>query len=155
MKSLNLTIILILCVLATAKVTLQGLFAKKNIRSFSDGIFFNGLIFFFSALLFFKNALNFQPSIVLFGCVFGILTVLFQLCYIKAMSCGNVSLTVLIVNLSMMIPLTVSVFFYNEPISTLRFVGILLTIVSLTLNTDIKEKSAAFQKWFFYPCWHL
>ena len=146
---MDLIVILILCILATTKVTLQGFFAKKNVVTFSDGVFFNGLIFFFSALLLLKNAMDFKNGVILFGGLFGILTVLFQLCYIKAMSYGNVSLTVLAVNLSMMIPLTVSVFFYNEPMGGLRFVGILLTIVSLTLNVDKKEKSTAFKKWLF------
>lgn len=145
---MELLVILILCVLATSKVTLQGAFAKKNVKTFSDGIFFNGLIFCFSALIFLKNAVELNAGVVIFGCTFGILTVLFQLCYIKAMSCGNVSLTVLIVNLSMIIPVAVSVFFYNEPMGALRLVGILLTILSLALNVDKKEKSRAFKKWF-------
>ena len=144
---MDLFIILILCVLATVKVTLQGLFAKKNIRSFSDGVFFNGLIFFFAALIFFKNIVDFKIGIFLFGCSFGILTVLFQLCYIKAMSCGNVSLTVLIVNLSMIIPIIVSVIFYKEQLGFLKLLGILLTFIALCLNVD-KEKGVRFKKWF-------
>ena len=144
---MDLFIILILCVLATIKVTLQGLFAKKNIRSFSDGVFFNGLIFFFAALIFFKNIVDFKIGIFLFGCSFGILTVLFQLCYIKAMSCGNVSLTVLIVNLSMIIPIIVSVIFYKEQLGFLKLLGILLTFIALCLNVD-KEKGVRVKKWF-------
>jgi len=145
---MELLVIFILCLLATTKVTLQGFFAKKNVTAFSDGIFFNGLIFLFSALLFLKNALIIQLTIVVFGCIFGFLTVLFQLCYIKAMTYGNVSLTVLIVNLSMVIPVTVAVVFYNEPMGTLRFVGILLTTLSLILNINKNEKRTTFA-----PCW--
>jgi len=96
----DIIIISILCLLATAKVTLQGGFAKKNIRSFSDGVFFNGAIFFFSSFVFLKDALTFNLPTFLFGAAFGILSLIFQLCYIKAMSFGNVSITVLIVNRS-------------------------------------------------------
>ena len=151
---MNLIVILVLCVLATTKVTLQGFFAKKNIQSFPDGVFFNGLIFLFSALIFFKNAFDCEWGIILFGSVFGFLTVLFQLYYIKAMSCGNVSLTVLIVNLSMIIPLTVSVLAYNEPLSILSFLGILLTVVAFTLNVE-KETCTKTKKWFFCVFLHL
>lgn len=144
---MNLIIIFTLCLLATSKVTLQGFFAKKNIKTTADGIFFNGLIFLFSALVFLKNIFPFQISVALFGAAFGILTVVFQLCYIKAMSCGNVSLTVLIINLSMIIPITVSLVFFNETLSFLGFMGILLTVLSLLLTVNKNEKSPTFKKW--------
>ncbi len=142
-------VIFILCFLATSKVTVQGFFAKKNVASLSDGVFFNGLIFFFSALIFLNNIFNFNIFVVCFSCAFGILTVIFQLCYIKAMSCGNVSLTVLIVNLSMIIPIFVSVFFYKEPIGVLRLLGICLTVVALCLNVN-KGKNLEYKKWFLF-----
>lgn len=141
-------VILILCFLATSKVTVQGFFAKKNVTSLSDGVFFNGLIFLFSALIF-LNKLNLNTSVICFSCAFGILTVIFQLCYIKAMSCGNVSLAVLIVNLSMIIPVLVSALFYKESIGFLRLLGICLMVVALCLNVN-KEKSIGYKKWFLF-----
>ena len=68
---MELLVILFLCTLATSKVTLQGFFAKKNVTSFSDGIFFNGLMFFFSALIFLKNAMDFQSGLAV-GVVLGV-----------------------------------------------------------------------------------
>ena len=116
---MDIIIISILCLLATAKVTLQGSFAKKNIRSFSDGVFFNGAIFFFSSFVFLKDALTFNLPTFLFGAAFGILSLIFQLCYIKAMSFGNVSITVLIVNLSMIIPIATSDLCFGEKLGIL------------------------------------
>lgn len=145
---MNFLVILILCILATAKVTLQGFFAKTNIKTVTDAILFNGLIFIFASLFFLKNIWNFRISVVLFGIIFGAFTIIFQLCYIKAMSCGNVSLTVLIVNLSMVIPLTVSLIFYNEQLNILRLCGIILTFIVLILNVNKKERSLNFKKWF-------
>ncbi len=147
---MKLLIILILCLLATVKVTLQATFAKKNVQTAIDGVFFNGLVFLFSALVFFKNAFVDNLFIPLFGLAFGILTVAFQIFYIKAMSCGNVSLTVLIVNLSMIIPIIVSVIFYNGRLNLLKIIGIILTITALSLNINKCEKSDSFKKWFLF-----
>lgn len=145
---MDLLFILILCVLATSKVTIQALFAKKNIKNISDGVVFNGLVFLFSALVYIKNALSCNLAIMAFSVVFGLLTVIFQLCYVKAMSCGNVSLTVLIVNLSMIIPVTVSIVAFGERLSGLRVLGIILTLGALVLNLDKENKSTDFKKWF-------
>ena len=146
---MDIIIISILCLLATTKVTLQGGFAKKNIRTFSDGVFFNGAIFFFSSFVFLKDALTFNLPTFLFGAAFGILSLIFQLCYIKAMSFGNVSITVLIVNLSMIIPIATSVLCFGEKLGVLRTIGILLTVVALVLNVSKGGKSTDFKKWLF------
>lgn len=146
---MDIIIISILCLLAAVKVTLQGGFAKKNIRSFSDGVFFNGAIFFFSSFVFLKDALTFNLPTFLFGAAFGILSLIFQLCYIKAMSFGNVSITVLIVNLSMIIPIATSVLCFGEKLGVLRTIGILLTVVALVLNVSKGGKSTDFKKWLF------
>ncbi len=142
-----MVIIFLLCLLASSKVFLQGLFSKKNVNSFFDGLFFNGLIFLFSAIVFIKNVGSFHLVTIFYGMVFGILTVLFQSCYIKAMSCANVSLTVLIVNLSMVIPMAFSMLVYNERIGALRFFGVFLAFVALALNFNPKTKSTFSFKW--------
>lgn len=147
---MNLIIILCLCLIATAKVTIQGFFAKKNVRTQADGVFFNGLIFFFTALTVIKNAFPFKFPVFLFGAVFGILSVLFQLFYIKAMSYGNVSLTVMMVNLAMIFPIVVSIFFYGEKLTFLRFSGLLLTVIALVLGTGKADGNIDFKKWLLF-----
>lgn len=138
-----------LCIMATSKVTVQGKFSKQNVKTLSDGIFFNGLIFVFSALIFCRNAFTKNVGVIAFAAVFGILTVLFQLTYIKAMSLGNISLTVMIVNLSMVIPIIFSVVFYGEKLTALRIAGICLTIAALVISVDRTDKSRKFKLWLF------
>lgn len=144
---MNLIIIFCLCIIATSKVTVQGFFSKKHIKTVADAIFFNGLIFLFSSLIFLKYAFPINAPVFLFGAVFGFLTVLFQLSYIKAMSCGNVSITVMLVNFSMIIPITVSVLFYDEKVTVLRFLGILLTALAFILSTGAKKEDLCSEKW--------
>lgn len=146
---MHLFIILCLCIMATAKVTVQGLFAKNNIKNTNDAIFFNALVFLFSTFIFLKDIFILNFPVFLFALAFGVLTVSFQVCYIKAMSCGNVSLTVLIVNLSMIIPILVSVFCYKEQLSFLRFFGICLTVFALFLSIENKTDKRSFNKWFY------
>lgn len=142
--------VLALCILATLKATLQSAFAKKNVKNTTDGIFFNGLIFIFSSLLFIKDAVGCNIIVILFGTVFGLGSFLYQLFYIKAMACGNVSLTILMVNLSMIIPTTFSAFAYGEKLTPLRLLGIILCLIALTLGVDYKEKAKEYKKWFLF-----
>ena len=143
----EIAIIASLCVLATAKVTVQGLFAKGNIKTTIDGIFFNGLIFAFAAALFVKDVFPFNLGVALFGATFGILSLIFQLTYIKAMSYGNVSLIVMVAALSMIVPTMFSAIVYSEPLTTTRIIGIALTILALACSVDRKEKSTNLKKW--------
>lgn len=133
-------IVVWLCTLATAKVTVQGVYAKKNIKTVGDATLFNGLIFFFAALLFLGQAISGSGEIWFFSVLFGILSVVFQTCYSKALSIGNASVTVLIVNLSMIIPIAVSVFAFDERLSVARMSGILLTLVTFFVVTDVKKQ---------------
>ena len=147
---MDLIIILCLCIIATIKVTIQGHFAKNNVKTQADGVFFNGLIFFFTALMVIKNAFPFKLPVFVFGAVFGILSVLYQLFYIKAMSCGNVSLTVMMVNLAMIFPIAVSILFFGENLSFLRFLGLFLTVIALVLSTGKADGHIDFKKWLLY-----
>lgn len=146
---MDLLIILVLCIMATAKVTLQGNFAKKHVKTSLDSVFFNGLIFFFSFLIFSFNIIGCSYVTFIYGGIFGLLTVLFQLLYISAMSMGNVSLTVMTVNLSMVIPILLSVFCYNEKLTWQKLIGIILTVLAIVMSADKKsELSGNFKKWF-------
>ena len=145
---MELLIILCLCLLSTTKVTLQGRFAKKHISSFSDGVFFNGIIFLFASLIFVKNAFDFRLPVFMYAFGFGLLTVLFQAVYIKGMSFGNVSLSVLIVNLSMVIPILSSVIVFGEKPTLPKIIGLILTVVTLMLNVDRSEQNKSSKKWF-------
>lgn len=140
-------LILCLCILATSKVMLQGGFAKKSVNTFMDAVCFNGIIFFFAAFVFAKDIFNGNFAVFLFGTVFGCLTVFFQLSYIKAMSYGNVSLTVLIVNLSMIIPVSVSVLAFDEQLTVTKVLGFLLIVITLFMSVDKKGKSENLKKW--------
>ena len=141
-------IVFALCLLATSKVSLQSTFAKKNRTTDRDTVLFNGLVFFTAAVLF--SPYIFSASSVTWGfsALFAVFTVTFQLSYTKALSLGNVSVTVMMVNLSMLFPIVVSAVVYQETVSLIQFIGILLTVVSFILCAETTSKKSLSGRWF-------
>lgn len=143
-------IIFTLCVLSTLKVSFQGSFSKQTIKTTSDAVFFNGMTFLVSAVLFAYRLADCEAAVWIYASFGATFTVMFQLFYAKALSVGNVSLTVLIVNLSMVINVMVSYFAYGEPMSVLRFSGLILTVAAFLLCTEFKSEKAYTVKWMIF-----
>ena len=147
---MDFLIILLLCSLATSKVTLQSRFGKRKSATASDNILFNATVFLTASLLFCLDIPKASAGTWGFASVFALFTVAFQLFYTKALSVGNVSLTVMIVNLSMIFPSFVSVIFYNESLTAMRLLGILFTILSFVLAVDFKIKGKLSHSWLLF-----
>lgn len=131
----------LLCVLASAKVTLQSRFSKTGHRGVGDSIFYNGVMFLTVAILFSPWLIvgGATPQTLVFGVLMGILSVAFQLFYLCAFSRGKMTLTVILNNFSMILPIAVSFFVFHEPFGPWKSVGMVLALVSFCL-TVAKEK---------------
>jgi drug/metabolite transporter (DMT)-like permease len=136
------------CLLATAKVTTQSAFSKKSVKSFPDVVFFIGLTFTVSALIFLPDLIGCSPIVWLYGAAFGLSSMLFQISYTRALSMGNVSLTVMMANLAMVFTVLLSAIVFHDPISPARLIGIVLTIAVFVINTDFKTKNKVEKSWF-------
>ena len=147
---MNFLIILLLCTLATSKVTLQSRFGKKTLTTDSDNVLFNAVIFFTAAILFCADIPRASVQTWIYASIFAVLTVVFQLSYTKALALGNVSLTVMAVNLSMLFPSLVSVIFFDESLTLMRITGIALIVISFTLTVDRKIKEKPSHSWFIF-----
>ena len=147
---MNFLIILLLCTLATSKVTLQSHFGKKSLTTNSDNVLFNATVFLTAAILFCADIPRASYQTWIFAASFAILTVIFQLTYTKALSIGNVSLTVMAVSLSMLFPSLVSVIFYNEALALMRIIGIGLTVLSFILTVDLEGERKLSRSWFIF-----
>lgn len=132
----------LLCLLASAKVTLQSKFSKTKNEDISDNIFFNGIMFLTVALLFIpsliKNSASYQTFI--YGIIMGILSVVFQFFYICALKKGKMTLTVIINNFSMLIPVSVSVILFDEAFGLTKALGTILALMSFCLNIAKEKK---------------
>ncbi len=130
-------LILLLEIFACGKVTIQGEVCKKYLKSSRDSFFYNGI--FFAAVMFFL-AVIFRPTIYtgytfMFGVVIGFSNVLFQCLYSLALSCGPVSLTVMITSFSIFISTISSVIIFKESVGIFQVVGIIFLVSSLILTT--------------------
>ena len=140
-------LIILLGVLATAKMSFQSGFSKKEVKTPTDSLLFNGVVFAFSAAMFLPKIFGCSPVIWAYAVAGAVFAMMFQLLYTTALSMGNVSLTVLIINFSMVISVLVSYIFYKEPISILRFCGILLTVCSFVICTRFDNSKSGGKKW--------
>lgn len=146
-------LISLLVVLASAKVTLQGQVSRLYYQNAQDPVLFNGVLFLAIALLLaiFFPLVAPTPTLVLAALSVSLFTFAFQTTYSSAMTAGPVSLTVLIVNFSLFIPVTVSILFYHEPVYLTQIIGTTFLILSMILNLkkEPKENAPISKKWLF------
>lgn len=153
---MDFIIISILCLLAAAKVLTQSSFAKKNTNGFADSAMFNAMVFATMGLLAlsFANISEMNSSLVIGAAFFGFFNVSFQMLYQIALSCGPTSISALIATLASIVPLVTSAAIYREPLSAVNIVGVILIIVTLVMNADVKRDigkgkvRSASRKWF-------
>ncbi len=149
-------IILALCLLAATKVLTQSRFAKKNTKGIADSAMFNALVFATMGMLALSlsKLSEMNSSLIIGAACFGFFNVSFQIMYQIALSCGPTSITALIASLASTVPLIVSAVVYNEPMTALNVVGVVLIIITLVMNADIKKDLGAektknvSKKWF-------
>lgn len=132
----------VLWILAVTKVTLQSRFSKNDHTGKSQSIFFNGIIFLVGALILspslFDGPVN--SDTIIFGIAMGALSFIFQFFYITAFSRGKTSITMVINNFSMLIPVLFSVIMFNESFGTIKIIATVLVGVSFFLT--VKEDPA-------------
>ncbi|MEE1223717.1 MAG: EamA family transporter [Clostridia bacterium] len=140
-------LIFIMCVLATAKMSFQSAFGKRAVKNSADALVFNIFVFIVSAMLFLPKLFGCSAAVWVYGAFGAVCAVAYQLLYTKALSIGNVSLTAMISNFSMVINVLVSYMFFDEPISLMRLFGIALTVTSFVICNSGGEKSGVDKKW--------
>lgn len=139
----NLFMILILAGMCAGKTIVQGRIGKDLLSTTGAVLFFNGVYFavaglcMLAAVLFSGSTVSAQTLV--YGSLFGLISVLFQFASTSAMRYGPVSLTVLIVNLSCAIPICVGIEFWQEEPTPWFFLGIALMLAALILSADFMD----------------
>lgn len=138
----------LLCILATSKITLQSKFSKSNNKDMADSIFYNGVMFTSAAILLsfsvLKNTVTYSTYI--YGIIMGVLSVVYQFFYICAFSKGKMTLTVIINNFSMILPVTVSFVLFNEELGIFKIIGTVLALVSFVFSAQQEKNSITSNK---------
>ena len=150
-------IILLMCVLACTKVTLQSSYSRGRNSIDAQKHLFNVFMFGTISLMFLPTLFDGKPHTytLVFGIIVGALSALFQFSYLKAFSTGRVTLTVIINNFSMLIPMVYSIIFLDEGFGYIKLIATLLAAVSffLVVKRDKNEKDIDGKvkiKWLIY-----
>ncbi|MBR4867292.1 MAG: hypothetical protein IKU11_11415 [Clostridia bacterium] len=140
-----------MCILASSKAMIQSRFAKSMTKTPVDALVFNGIVFVVTAM--FGTPALFRgidlPTLVAGG-IFGLASVCFQLFYVESFITGPVSMTVLVVNSGMMIPILVSHFLYNEALTLNRIIGIIITLFAFYFACGRGQEEKVNGKWLFF-----
>ena len=121
--------------------SINNRFEKKVSRKTSDTLLYGALCLLTGAALF---AVLMRPYFLPsrytlgLGVLFGVITVLGQLSTLFALSLGPMSLTMLIVFCSMLIPAFSGAVFWKEPIGIFQLIGVVAILVALFLCSYVK-----------------
>lgn len=145
---------LLLCVitvLGCTKVTIQSKACRKNLRNSQDSLVYNTM--FFSAVAVFLGIMFPQtvptPLLVFLASLSAVANVTFQVLYSVCLTCGPVSLTVLIANFSVLIPTVYCTVVFKEEVFITQILGIILLLISMVLSFNKTEgEQKASKKWF-------
>ncbi len=144
----------VLWILSTGKLVFQSGFSKYGKCTYGDSIFFNAVMFTTVALIFFPFLITNGAKMftLLSGITMGFFSLLFQICYIIAFSKGKTSLTVTINNFSLLVPVIVSYFLFDEKFGVLKLTGTCLILISFMLTVS-REKAVKEEKLLKHQWW--
>ena len=130
------------CALASLKVTLQSKFSKSGKHTVAQNLFFTAIMFATISLMFLPSLLDggISATTVFYAVLLGSFSLLYQIFYVIALSKGRMTLTVIINNFGMLIPMLVSILFLNEEFTVLIGIGSALALLSLCLSVVNKSK---------------
>ena len=150
-------IIFSMCVLASVKVTLQSSYSRGRESSTAQKHLFNAIMFATIGLMFSFSLFDggIHPYTLTFGVATGVLSALFQFFYLKAFATGRVTLTVIVNNFGMLIPMVYALIFYGESFGIVKIIATLLAAVSFFLVVKKSKNEKNIDKktkwmWFLY-----
>ncbi|HZJ57284.1 MAG TPA: EamA family transporter [Clostridia bacterium] len=117
----------------------------KNIASYFlfNFIYFGMVVLILLALGGFKGL---KPYTLWLGISFGTLFVGTILCYMKAMGMGPLSFTALFFAFGLVVPILYGLFFWNESISPLQLLGLLLLLITFYIGNESTDEDGE-KKW--------
>jgi len=144
-------LIIPLCLLAVSKITIQSSFSKSFVQKPVDALTFNALIFLSVSILSAPTLFHgISLQNIVWGSAFGLFSILFQLFYCFALRYSSVSITVLIVNCSMIIPVCISTVLFHEPLTVFHVIGILFILMTFLLNTERQKNHTYSISWVIF-----
>lgn len=95
------------------------------------------------------NGFSFHVQTMLFGIGYGIFLCVSMHTGFKALSTGPMALTSIIASFSLIIPFLFGILFWNEGLTLLKAIGIILLLFAILL-INLKKEHGFSARWFFY-----
>jgi len=156
MMNVALLIVSILMNLVASSI-LKNDFCKKEVKNNGDLYAFNALTSVLSVVtlgimaVVMGSLTSVSMYTVLLGILFGIVTALAAIFNMKALECGPMSYTSVIISCSLVIPSFSGLVLYGEPIAPLQYIGVVCMLASFVCAMDKKnDKAGVSVKWFLY-----
>lgn len=134
-----------------------GIIKKRLNDKYENNMFsyqlYNCIVSFASAIVLLVMADNMKISLytLIFGLVFGFVTLIQQITNLYALEKGQFSYTTVIISLSALIPTVSGALFWNEKISVVQITGIILLVICLILSVNFsKSDKKASVLWVLY-----
>lgn len=140
-----------------ANSVLKNDFCKKEIKNNADLYAFNGLNSVLSVVTLTVLAVvmgsltSVSLYTILLGLVFGLVTALAAVFNMKALECGPMSYTSVIISCSLVIPSFSGALLFHETIVPIQYIGVVFMLVSFLCAVDRKRDRAGVSlKWFLF-----
>jgi drug/metabolite transporter (DMT)-like permease len=95
--------------------------------------FWGGILAVLYTISFDDKGLQFPPKVLLIGSVTGVIAALTLFVFQTALKYGKISTSWLIINLTVAVPVLLSIFLFNERISSAKGIGVVLVFVAMIL----------------------
>ena len=131
----------LVCALASLKVTIQSKFSKNGTHTLSQNLFFTAIMFLSISIMFLPTLFDggISSTTVFYAALVGGLSFLYQMVYVMALSLGRMTLTVIINNFGMLIPMIASIVIVGDRVTPLICVGAAMALLSLCLTVAHKK----------------
>lgn len=145
-------LLLLVPLFAAAKVIIQGALIKEKVSDLSEALFVNGMIFGLSSVLMavlFLRAVP-SPQTLLLGVVLALCNMTLQVAYAFAFRCGPVSLTSIINNFNIVVPIVYGLAVYNEKLNAFNAAGMLFLAFSSYMILYRKGDKRKSTRWIIF-----
>lgn len=145
-------LLVVMAFASSIKALIQGSFSRKHMKNSQDALMYNCVMFAAAALIFavcFVFSGEKLPSLatVFLASCMGFCSLFFQLFYSKALARGSVSLTAMINNFSLLLPITLGALAFGEKISVLQICGVALFAAAMMLTVSPENGKKNDIKW--------
>ncbi len=150
---MNYILLLISLAAITVKASVVNNFGKRQMNGMRDMYMFNAM-FAFAAILFMLavggGIKEFSVYTLILGIIYGVITMLVEICSLKAMQYGPMSFAVFLSSCGMLLPIAFGVLILKEEATLLKYISLIILLVAVFLVINPKRDEKKMHRWLIY-----